>query len=528
MDNLFIGALVRASLCRKHGGTARQHYWNSGGYSRTFKPKARRFSSQVLVSLEEESYSGSNPDRETLISLVDEYPDYSASLEPPELIPSPGLAELQRPSVKNEPASPRIVRSARNEVERKAIEDLQNYLRNVSVSHETLFEKYQALPCPRPLFLKSNSIRKLLNRLSVLERKNVASMLRYLTVIEEIKAAGIRMTVSEWSTAIAFAGRCFSKVTATEVESALHLWKEMELDAKIKSSAATFNILFDIATKSGKFVLAEMILKEMKARGLAATRFTRVGEIYCCGLRGDGDGVRRTYKNLVDAGEIVDTTVLNCVIASLIRAGEPTAARHVFERMKQLSFSRKGLNPPPHQWREMRELGRTLHDAMKTRLSNPEFYQKAKRETSMAPDLRTFRILISHHTQQTGDIEQVIGLLGEMGQFEIPIHGSLFLTILKGFAMHGGQRYGSWTRDRLEGVWKAILQGLDEGVEDLYLGRWIAIYAIRAYGKCCGTNRTLEIWHEIQGRWQPKDGDEEWLKKRVSDVLEGRLSSLKD
>ncbi|KAK5182169.1 hypothetical protein LTR16_010282, partial [Cryomyces antarcticus] len=162
-------------------------------------------------------------------------------------------------------------------------------------------------------------------------------MERYLSIVDDMKEAGIPMTVAEWNTAVAFAGRWYERVTAAEVENALHIWKEMEHQAGVQGTNVTFNILFDIATKAGKYVLAEMIMKEMQKRNLKYNRYFRFGLIYYYGLRADGDGVRRAYKDFVEAGEIVDTAVMNCVMVSLIRAGEPTAAEEVFLRMKRLN-----------------------------------------------------------------------------------------------------------------------------------------------------------------------------------------------
>jgi hypothetical protein len=51
-------------------------------------------------------------------------------------------------------------------------------------------------------------------------------MIRFLSVVDDVKAAGGSLTSGEWSSAIAFAGRCFVKVSAAEVESALHIWRD--------------------------------------------------------------------------------------------------------------------------------------------------------------------------------------------------------------------------------------------------------------------------------------------------------------
>ncbi|KAI4131052.1 MAG: hypothetical protein LQ341_006398, partial [Variospora aurantia] len=269
-----------------------------------------------------------------------------------------------------------------------------------------------------------------------------------------MKEASIPLTESEWNSAIAYAGRCFVRVEATEVESALHIWKEMEREAGVKSGVVTFNILFDIATKAGKHVLAEMVLNEMKTRGLAYNRFS----------------------DLVEAGQIVDTVVMNCVIASLIRAGEFPAAQQVYERMKGLVHRRTGQPIPRSDWRASRDMGRALDKASRTMRNDHQALQRLQAEQCLAPNLRTFCILLDHHVYVTGELRQVTALLEEMQMFDVPLHGRIYVRIFKGFTYHGGMKYTSWTRQRLESVWTSLLSILNEDIGGVQMVKWMVIW----------------------------------------------------
>ena len=168
-------------------------------------------------------------------------------------------------------------------------------------------------------------LRVFLQRMSTPAVKTGNLMLRYLSLIDDMQMAKLPITKSEWSSAIYLAGRSFGRVTQSDMAHAFRLWRQMEQEAGVKASYVTFNILFDIAVRAGKYALADSILREMHSRGLRLNRLGRVGLIYYHGIRGDGDAVRKTYRDFVDSGEIVDTLVLNCVIAALMNAGEPTA-----------------------------------------------------------------------------------------------------------------------------------------------------------------------------------------------------------
>ena len=208
-----------------------------------------------------------------------------------------------------------------------------------TTSNRSLFEAYKELPEPGVAYLPKGVIRLLLQRMSTPWVRTPASMLRYLSLMDDMQAAKLPISVSEWSSAIFLTGRCHSRIDHGEVGRAFNLWRQMENDAGVKSSNVTFNILFDVAVRSGKFALGETILKEMHKRKLRLNRLGRISLMFYHGLRGDGDGVRKAYHDFVEAGEIVDTLVLNCVIASLINAQEPTAADQIYQRMRSLQVT---------------------------------------------------------------------------------------------------------------------------------------------------------------------------------------------
>ncbi|KAL8785357.1 MAG: hypothetical protein Q9213_003422 [Squamulea squamosa] len=406
----------------------------------------------------------------------------------------------------------------------QAIDQFLHILEDKISSHQQIYEAYSRLPSPGVHIISDGSRRLLLHRLAVIENKSKQSMLRYLRIVDDMKEASIPLSRSEWNTAIAYAGRCFVHVDALEVESALRIWKEMEQESGIKSGRVTFNILFDIATKAGKYVLAEMILEEMNTRALQYSRFSYVGFIYYHGLRGDGAGVRKAYKDLVEAGQIVDTVVMNCVIASLIRAGELPAAEQVYERMKRLFHAKTGEYVPSRDWRHSRDLGRILDRASRRLRHQPEKLQQLQAQQCLAPDVRTFSIFIDYHVHFTGELRRITFLLAEMQDLQIPIRGRIFIKLFRGFARHGGVKYTSWTTPRLEAVWASLLTALDAQVEGIQLLKWIVVWVVRAFARCCGRARALHIWEEIRDRWEVVDDNE---KGAVEHLLRDILHDIK-
>lgn len=340
-----------------------------------------------------------------------------------------------------------------------------------------LFYAYKALPQPGVSYLASGVIRLFLQRMSTPWTTSEKALFRYLSLIDDMQLAGLPITPWEWSSAIYLAGQSFSNVSNTDVSAAFGMWRRMEKDAGVAARDVTFNILFDTAVKAEKFVLAEEILREMHDRGFRLNRLGRVSLIYYYGKKGDGDGVRKAYRDFVEAGEIVDTLVLNCVMASLVHAQEPAAAEQIYERMKgmqerlQRGKTAEGEDalfskyPPPGPNKigaEMASnaLGRVLLHASRLKTILPEHHAELQSVMPLTPDAVTYRILMSHHTKTSGNIDRLTVLLDDMTrQFRIPITHVTFQILFKGFAMHGGSDLNDakWTRQRLQIAWAACV-----------------------------------------------------------------------
>jgi pentatricopeptide repeat protein len=340
-----------------------------------------------------------------------------------------------------------------------------------------IFEAYCALPQPGVLYLPGAVIRLFLQRMATPWRKSETAMLRYLSVLDDMQAVRLPITAWEWSSAIHLAGRSFGHVTNSDVAAAFRIWHQMEKDHGIKARAVTFNILFDIAVKADKFVLAEEILAEMHRRGFRLNRLGRVGIIYYYGKKGDGDAVRKAYRDFVEAGEIVDTLVLNCVMASLINAQEPTAAELLYERMKGMRENRRmadnedekkarlGRYPLPRPNRIGNEmasnsLGKVLLNASRLQTILPRHHQALQDSMPLVPDQITFRTLMSYHVMTSGNIDRLTVLLDDMTQqFGLPMTHTTFRYLFMGFAMHGGSdnSTATWTGQRLRIAWAACV-----------------------------------------------------------------------
>ncbi|KAF2833916.1 hypothetical protein CC86DRAFT_16630 [Ophiobolus disseminans] len=388
---------------------------------------------------------------------------------------------------------------------------LEKLLKDDEAPHEDVFETYKKLPTPGVVYLRTETIRDLLHHLSIVERPSPLAMQRFLSILDDMKNAHIHITRPEWTSAIHLTGRAMGKVSADDLQSAIYIWRDMERRAGIKGSYVTLNVLFDVAVRAEKYSLAETFLKEMQTRRLKLHRHFRVSLIYYYGILQNGNAVRKTYQELVNASEIVDTVVMNAVIAALVRAGEPTAAEHVFERMKRLHASRR-VAAPGHKfftrtWRDRRLVGLHLtHEARRFhRINDEEALKSLQDYAPIAPDARTYGLLIRHQSGTAGNIDRVYELLREMRDRSIPFEGTIFIAIFHGFKDFGGVRYSSWTRDKLEKIWTQYIKALQEGLERTWISVLSVVAALKAFAKCTDPDRTLRAWEEIRKLWQPNE-----------------------
>ncbi|RWA06332.1 hypothetical protein EKO27_g8770 [Xylaria grammica] len=371
------------------------------------------------------------------------------------------------------------------------------------VSLDTIWDIYQALPEPRPVHISARTRLLLTAALASGERKDQRSMLRYFSVIADIKYSGFSLTSFQWNTAISFATGYVATITEVEVEAALKLWREMEKEANVQGNDVTFNILFDAASKAGKFTLAEMIYKEMIQRGFGFNRYHHVSLIHFFGLKQDSSGVRAGYREMVEAGEIIDTVVLNCLIASFIRCGEEQSAEHVYEKMKA---SNKNLPTLPHRdYTLERAITKVFSMFARVSKKHPSMQPGFQQSALLSPNLQTYRILLNHYGLRLGILSKVVQFLDEMKTFMVPLNGVIFLALFQSFAVHGGAG-SDWNAKRLDSVWHAFLDAMDAEADGLYISTWLAMAVLGAHARYATKDQLFNVYECLRSRW---DFDEE-------------------
>ena len=496
----------------------------------------------------------------------------------------------------NPPHAERVVLEPEDEEHASRLKKLSRLCRKPhgSVSHDSLWKAYCKLRTPRLRYMSDYMIRTLFAHLTWTEHAhlNDGARQRYFSLLEDCVGEKIQLTVVEWSAAMHFASRAVRNSTDHEVKDAVELWLKME-ESGVRANNVTFNILFYAAIKAGRFALADTIYNELKSREMELDRYFRISMIYYAGARADGDAVRKAFNDMVNAGEIIDTAVMNCVILSLIRAGEPSAADHVFRKMNALHDEKYG-SKGPDDWREQRKLFKMLNSTGRRLRAEREIHEGSffgapfsgddRREqiqeaTPIAPNAGTYRLLIRWHALNSGELYRIEELLAEKKDRGFHVHGSVYLHIFAGFIIHGGYVHSAWKPSILEAYWQEFVEvsslpnagywlssgkdtvqtlhfdvaspieqdysdALDEPPEPLseeaddasdfkystvseehkapYFTLGLAINVLRAFYKCAGSARMLEVWDDIRDRWRECGKEEAEAVERLIEKLQQR------
>ncbi|KAJ5968617.1 hypothetical protein N7501_004865 [Penicillium viridicatum] len=343
-------------------------------------------------------------------------------------------------------------------------------------STQYLFRLYRDIPAPGVALLSKRTRGALLRLFAHPRDRRWVDARRYLALVDDMVTARLPLSRSLWSSAIHLSGRANGKVLKRDLIRAVGMWQKMEHIAGVKADEVVFNILFDIAIKAGAFKVADRLEEEMTERGLSFSRCGKTSKIYYFGMIRDVEGIRETFDDFVRSGEIVDTVVMNCLVASFLRAGDIQTAEQLYARMleKQSSNNKRLLHSDdgPHdggsnlsydmpQYRERaRKLGRVLKKSSALKEKFPEYHRALQDSLSIAPDTRTFYIFLRHYAYNTGQLDSFMAVMRDMEKtFIVPPRAIIYLFLFEGFALHG-RRKKQWSAENLRLTWHAYIRAL--------------------------------------------------------------------
>jgi len=385
--------------------------------------------------------------------------------------------------------------------EHDAIKEFRAAIRNKESTNESLFELYRKLPGSRLPYLDRITMERFITRLMTVPLRDQVTMLRYLTLIEDMKASKIPITRHEWNQAMSFVLKAFKQTTAAEMRAAYELWSQSEGDHGVHADRTTFNILLDGASNSKSPALAQSILKEMRTRNMQYDRFTYTALMMYHAHIGDGAKIRQVYQGLVDAGDIVDTVILNTLMTALVLVGEEDDALRIFGFMKRAgTIVEKNPEPAMVEYRACRAFAQKLK---RPGAQNSKRYME-ELNVYLGPDIGSFHLFV-HLNCRKANWDRAQHFIRDMNMFGISLPDSIYLSLLKGFAWWGSpDPCSQWNPARLENVLNVVL---DEQAGLIKWQRVYAVWVVRAVSKVYVDGEVLErVWQEVMQQWKRQGG----------------------
>lgn len=431
---------------------------------------------------------------------------------------------LGRSKLNPDTSTPRsgVIRPATIDVMSKFIDTLP--IRNIvndytlwELSEDEIWRRYQNLRVPRCLSIDRRALRLILDSLSKEKPRTKRGMLRYVSIIDEMLAQRPPLVpdMAEWTKCMSFLGRMHKSPTKVDLDKCLDLWNEMENRYNVRAGQITFNVLIDISIRVGQYAITNVLLKEMLDRGLQPDKYTWTSLIAMAGFMRNESEIRKRSRQVVDAGESIDTYILNTIMIAYVRAGHIEYAENLYQHIKQLALLRDEQTTLKDTCSfALGKQDMTLdlntsasHEDIRTtpnhfilHKKHDHILQDLPLSVNCHPDEGTLNILLQHHCAVSGDFNRVTELLAEMDRFGIKDSITLFKSLFLGFATHGDNQ-GSWNIDRLDYVFKSLVSS-----PQIKLSQELSRLVIRSYGRL-GTIEALQrTWRVLEAAWRTQVG----------------------
>lgn len=404
------------------------------------------------------------------------------------------------------------------------------------MSADDIWDRYQLLPSPQCAAISRTALRFILSSLASVKPKTKKVMQRYESIMDEMRAQNppIVPLREEWDGLMAFYARMHKHPNSNDVERCLQLWQEMEAKYNVMARIATFNILLDVAVKSGNRYARDLLLQEMKSRGLRGDKYTWTTRIYAAGLDKDGAEVQRLARAMLANGEVLNILVANAIISALLRAGDHTAAERLFNAIppaKTPLTTRKSNAEERRPQDDARALADRRHERMNAELRFMDDQHAARGDLFSGKHLPalsllhrnevTYNMMLKHRCE-TGDFEAVSSLLQEMSDAHIHDTEAMFGSLFAGFRIHAASN-PTWSMRRLRYVFQTFLNAAHVRITQV-----LALRVVEAFAAFRDAKELERAYKALDREWQARGGLPQRRSTNVVRLYDAALASIKE
>jgi len=282
----------------------------------------------------------------------------------------------------------------------------------------------------------------------------------FLTVVNDLEGSRAGLGIRDLNSAMHWVGR--SIVNPTEqveaLEKALKVFNEIENSKIHQADTVTFNTIGDITLRAGKLHLTKSFLNQIKLRHLQEDRYTHLLRIAYHGARGSPQGVKNGYRSMIEAGELIDTIALNCVIKNLLQTGDEETAELALQRMKDLHDEKTKQIETPIEWQGLRKLGYFLKYSAWQLNEHPTLRKQIQDAAPIAPNIATYGLFIKYYARHVGDYVKMVSYLDEMSTRGLFPNSAIFFHIFVAFQWHSDALLTDWRMSNLHKIFRRFVE----------------------------------------------------------------------
>ncbi|KAF2150535.1 hypothetical protein K461DRAFT_280539 [Myriangium duriaei CBS 260.36] len=428
----------------------------------------------------------------------------------------------------------------RDENVERIVSSLEEQLARQSPDLKSVFETYSRLPEPRISYLYPRTVTSLLQMLRQVQVKTAEIVKQYFAVMDDMVRSGLAPSMRDFTSGLVFVGKTAGINPGYGLARALKIFRRMEQYGIRRADIFTFNTLGDLALRAHRLDVFRDLLRELSYRKIPHDRYTWLLKLRYWGLRNNANRIKRTYREMVAEGELIDTVVLNCVIRQLIIVHDAFTAEKTFERMKDIESSKpqEERATPPEEWNKQIQLAKMLRYASWLFRHDHENLKKLQHATPTSPNTYTYRMIVKHHCITTGNLHRVVDLLEEMQQRGLLITRPIFWMVFNGFERNTSGKFSPWNISQLDSMFELFVHYVKLSREtkksetsqkydyrcDLN-GRTIE-KLVRAYAQHSDGARLRQIWETIRPMWKATKATIENMESYVV-VLENTANPLR-
>lgn len=290
--------------------------------------------------------------------------------------------------------------------------------------HKDLYAAYCALPSPQPLHIEPQHFEHLLCQFVDSGGFHRGINTNYLAnIMTDMFQCGMKASLREVNNYLYLKNYNNNDALPLAERDYEYVLKVSEFHI----STANIFLKFAIQTRNVEFI--SRILNDIAERNLKFDRMTYQMLIsYSCDI-GDTERSNALFENYLDSGHVLDISIVNTIIKSLVSNGELSKANEIvevlFKNAKQLGSRQDNSNATHSRRQNVQELN--FIDSLKLQKQDSLLFVPTPTFNSFSP------LLYNYCSFRHFDALKIFKYLEEMNDLNIEIPNSMYIHIFKSF-----------------------------------------------------------------------------------------------